>query len=81
MRARRDLGIFVAMNNSGPVRPSYAASGFRLSRRWLLQASVALAALPVVAGLPAATHEGGDRFVRHRGWVLRADDLPRLGRA
>ena len=44
-------------------------------RRTLLKAA---AALPVALLLPPAPAEAA--VVLHRGWVLRADDLLRLGR-
>jgi len=51
----------------------------KTTRRTLLKAAAALPAalaLPPIAAAPAAP-----TLVLHQGWVLRADDLARLGRA
>lgn len=52
------------------------------SRRELLAAAAGAAAaliIPATAAISATAPETG--LVLHRGWVLRADDLPRLKRA
>jgi hypothetical protein len=49
----------------------------KVTRRTLLKAA---AGLPVALALPASPTQAAPALVLQRGWVLRADDLARLGR-
>ncbi|MDR3475591.1 MAG: hypothetical protein P4M09_28420 [Devosia sp.] len=61
-------------NRNPSARPAARAP----SRRLMLKA-IAAAPLLVAAALPAVA--AADELVLHEGWVLRADDLQRLGRS
>jgi hypothetical protein len=58
--------------SKGPAR-----AGAATTRREVLKG---LAAAPVIAVIGAAPADAAAQTVLHRGWVLRADDLERLGR-
>ena len=58
--------------------PARAPDPRNLNRRTVLQG---LATAPLLVAAGAGTTIAADNLVLHQGWVLRADDLVRLGRA
>jgi hypothetical protein len=85
-----DCGLLICRNNtrmpmncaSHNVRPlvrSFSAAEIGLSRRSFARLTVLGMLLSILLPEAAPAQSPPESLIRHRGWVLRADDLQRLG--